>query len=148
MNNSLNPLSLRIDRPLESWRVEILRVIDAALQVSKCPYMLVGATARDLLLFHVYGGPSMRATQDVDFAIAVDSWARFATVLNGVLLNEGFRAQQRIDHRVLFTSATIKDVPVDIIPFGGIAAKDGTITWSRDMDLVMNVAGFEEALSA
>ena len=42
--------------------------------------MLVGATARDLLLFHVYGHAVIRATYDLDFAILVDSWEQFGSV--------------------------------------------------------------------
>lgn len=45
-------------------------------------------------------------------------------------------------------SETSFPTPVDIIPFGGITAADKTIAWPPDKDVVMNVAGFEEALES
>jgi predicted nucleotidyltransferase len=39
--------------------------------------LLVGATARDLLLVHVFEQPVRRATLDVDFAVALASWEQF-----------------------------------------------------------------------
>jgi predicted nucleotidyltransferase len=36
-------------------------------------------------------------------------------------------------------------IPVDLIPFRGIESADGTFAWPPDRDIVMNVAGFEEA---
>ena len=39
-------------------------------------------------------------------------------------------------------------IPVDLIPFGGVTSADGTIAWPPSRDIVMNVAGFEEALKS
>ncbi len=38
-------------------------------------------------------------------------------------------------------------VPVDLIRFPGVTSAEGTIAWPPGRDIVMNVAGFEEALS-
>ena len=56
----VNPLSIRSDRPLNPWAMEILRAIDEALQEFNCRYMLIGATARGILLFHILGRAAMR----------------------------------------------------------------------------------------
>jgi predicted nucleotidyltransferase len=37
---------------------------------------------------------------------------------------------------------------VDLIPFGGIEASPNTIAWPPDMAVMMNVAGFGDALAA
>ena len=37
---------------------------------------------------------------------------------------------------------------VDLIPFRGVASPDSTIQWPPSRDIVMNVAGFEEALGS
>jgi predicted nucleotidyltransferase len=37
---------------------------------------------------------------------------------------------------------------VDLIPFRGVKSEDGTIEWPPSRDIVMNVAGFEEALAS
>ena len=44
--------------------------------------------------------------------------------------------------------ATGFSLPVHLIPFGGIATGDGTIECPPTREIVMNVAGFEEALTS
>ncbi len=147
-NDLLNPLSLLSDRPLEPWRVEILRAMDARFSEYNRPYMLVGATVRDLLLFHVYGGPHpTRRTNDVDFAFAVDSWESFESI-RAALLASGNFSPSKVRHRLVYTSTTVQEAEVDLIPFGGIASPEAMITWPPELERAMNVAGFEEALSA
>lgn len=109
--------------------------------------MLVGATARDLLLFHVHGGPQpSRRTRDIDFAVTVDSWEAFEAVRNALLAQDNFNPS-KVQHRLLYSSLTVPEVEVDIIPFGGVASPEEMITWPPELDTAMNVAGFEEALS-
>lgn len=148
MTKSLNPLSLRSDRPLEAWRVEILAAIHTAFRELNCEYMLVGATARDLLLYHVFGGPlPSRRTRDIDFALAVDSWEAFGRIRDVLLARVQF-STTKVQHRLRYSSTSAPDVEVDVIPFGGIASAEGSIVWPPEFDTVMSVAGFEEALSA
>jgi len=40
-------------------------------------FFLAGATARDLMLVNVYGLRPGRATRDIDFGIAIESWDEF-----------------------------------------------------------------------
>ena len=44
---------------------------------AKCEYFVAGATARDLILVNVHGLRPGRATRDIDFGIAVESWEQF-----------------------------------------------------------------------
>jgi len=112
-----------------------------------CRYMLVGATARDILLFHIFGRAAMRATLDVDFAIAVKSWEKFAGVVHGILSQPKFQAS-RIEHRVFFKPSEAQErVPVDIVPFGGIASAENKIFWPGDLHMVMSVAGLDGTIS-
>jgi len=39
-------------------------------------------------------------------------------------------------------------LPIDLIPFRGVASANSTIEWPPSRDIVMNVAGFEEALAS
>jgi predicted nucleotidyltransferase len=39
-------------------------------------------------------------------------------------------------------------VPVDLIPFGPIASADGKVAWPPSRDVVLYVAGFEDALQS
>ena len=148
MSKSFNPLSLRIDRPLDLWTMQILSAVNEVFQELNCRYMLIGATARDLLLFHVFGRAAMRATRDVDFAIAVESWERFAVLVRKILDHPKFQASE-IEHRVFFRPSEAEDrVPVDIVPFGGVTSAGAKIHWPGDAHMVMSVAGFEDAIAA
>ena len=65
--------------------------------------MLVGATTRDLLLYHVYGHFITRATYDLDFANHLNSWEQFANVKQLLLGVPGFTDKGRIGN-VFITS--------------------------------------------
>ena len=54
-------------------------------------------------------------------------------------------AQQRLTYSDRVAGFSI---PVDLIPFRGVTAADGNIEWPPSGDVVMNVAGFEEALAS
>ena len=145
MSSTSSQLSVLADHPLEPWTAEVLSLLDAAFRELECPYVLVGATARDILLVHVYGLTPMRATRDVDLGVAVESWDRFTALRSG-LLDRGLAEQPGILHRLLVRSAHAQHpVPVDIIPFGGIAEPGRRVAWPPDATTVMNVAAFEEA---
>lgn len=47
MSKLLNPLSVRSDRPLDPWTLEILRTINGALQEFNCRYMLMSVAGLD-----------------------------------------------------------------------------------------------------
>jgi predicted nucleotidyltransferase len=147
MTNFLNPYTVAENRPLDPATLHILTVVDRVASELQRPYIVVGATARDLLLFHVFGIPVTRATQDIDFAIAVDTWERFQELRVALLATSHFE-KGRVEHRI-FSKATeaAKKIPVDLIPFGGVAESD-TIAWPPDRETMMTVAGFEDALGA
>jgi predicted nucleotidyltransferase len=72
--------------------------------------------------------------------IAVESWAQFELQKERLFATIEFstsRAQQR--HTFADSSEGIS-IPVDLIPFRGVASADGTITWPPSRDIVMNVA--------
>ena len=107
------------ERPVDPLTLSILELIDRFLRDAKVRYMLVGATARDLLLYHVFGHAVTRATYDLDFAILVDSWEQFATVKQLFLDIPGFTDKGRNAQRLHYqpTGALFETI-VDIIPFG------------------------------
>ena len=147
MSNISNPLRLRADRPLEPHRYATLAALDGILKRLQCPYMLVGAMARDILLYNVFGQRVLRATQDVDIAILIDSWERFNTVKSEILHSPDFLPTTTQPYRVLHkTSGSPYPTPVDILPFGGIATEAEAFRWPPpDTNLVMNVAAFADA---
>jgi predicted nucleotidyltransferase len=147
MSNISNPLQLRADRPLEPERYATLAALDGILKRLQCPYMLVGATARDILLYNVFGQRVLRATQDVDIAISIDSWERFKAVKSEILSGPDFQPSTAQPYRVLHkTNESASSTPVDILPFGEIATEAEAFRWPPpDTELVMNVAAFADA---
>jgi hypothetical protein len=59
-----NQLFINPERPVDPFTLGILELIDQLLRDAKIRYMLVGATARDLLLYHVFGHAVTRATYE------------------------------------------------------------------------------------
>lgn len=124
MNSFSNPLIVSEDRPLDPTILHILTAVDRVAAEQGCSYIIVGATARDLLLYHVFGIPAMRATQDVDFAIAIENWEKFQDLSSALLATDHF-APSRVEHRLfLKTPQGMTKTPIDLIPFGGIAEGD------------------------
>lgn len=99
--------------------------------------LIVGATARDLILHHVHGLPIIRATVDLDIAVAIASWQAFDE-LQARLIAKDARRDVRIAHRFV-----LDEWSIDVVPFGGVE-QDGAIVWPRT-DTGMSVIGFEEA---
>lgn len=114
-----------------------------------CAYFIAGATARDLILVNVHGLHPGRATRDMDFGVAVESWERFELLKERLAETRDFASDQRALQRLTWSDRTTGlSVPVDLIPFRGVASAENTIEWPPSRDIVMSVAGFEEALSS
>lgn len=107
-------------------------------------YLVVGAMARDLILFYGYDAKIERGTRDVDFGINVENWEQF-TALQNKLIEAGFEQDKVKVHK--FTRTDDEGLPweIDIVPFGGIVDENHNIAWPPKQDFVMNVMGFNEA---
>ena len=130
---------LNISGKIDSKFCEVFYSVNSVLSELKIPYIVVGATARDLVLHHGYGARIQRATDDVDFAIEVPDWKSF-NALKNKLCEQGFK-QTKAQHRLLSPTKTV----VDIVPFGDIENEDASIAWPPKGDVIMNVLGFKEA---
>jgi predicted nucleotidyltransferase len=98
-------------------------------------------------MVNALGLPPSRATRDIDFGLALESWEQFITFKADLSSCEGFRKSATKVHRLHYKHPNVElEVPVDLIPFGPIESEHGTIAWPPDKDMVMNVAGFDEAL--
>ena len=83
---SLN-LSKKIDPAILSNKyIIIFDLINQVANDLNVSYVIVGATARDLVLHYGFNTEIRRATMDIDFGIQVDSWKGFEK-LKAVLLN-------------------------------------------------------------
>jgi predicted nucleotidyltransferase len=87
------------------------------------------ATAHDLILVNVHGLRPGRATRDIDVGIAVESWAKFELLKQRLLATNDFSAS-RAQQRLIFADSNEGiSVPIDLIPFRGVASPDGTVAW-------------------
>ncbi len=109
----------------------VLREIKRQADLAGVEFMVVGATARDLLIRQVVGSTPERATADIDVAVAVSSWAE---------VDQLTRAMQPAESMHTFH---VQGTEVDIIPFGMIESDNRMIIWPDDHRL--DVFGFREA---
>jgi predicted nucleotidyltransferase len=135
MSDSSLDLAKRADL---AWLAALIRDLQAAVPAAQC--LLVGAMARDLWLSYAHGIPTGRATTDVDFAVAVESWADFDSLRKTLIASRLFR-QTAVAHGLQHAS----ERRVDFIPFGHVAGADGIIAWLPDGAVTMSVAGYDEA---
>lgn len=133
---------LDISGKIDPGAVSVLEAVTQSADTLGIAAMVIGATARDMVLHLGYGAPVARATRDVDFAIQVRSWPDFLA-LKQSLVRESF-AETRAPHRLLSPAA----IPVDIVPFGGVADAAGSIGWPPSGEVVMSVMGFDDAFHA
>lgn len=135
MTNILYNLSGKIDKKT----VAILSEIDKASGELALPFFIVGATARDILLQYVHNIHLMRATVDIDIGLYVSDWNQFQS-LKKALEGTGKFTLTRQAQRLMYED----QFPVDIIPFGGIAEEDGSISWPPEHEIEMSIVGFRE----
>jgi predicted nucleotidyltransferase len=149
MSGSSVILLIDRSRPIDPITRQVLEIVDRTLHSAEIPYMLVGATARDLLLHHVHGLRITRATYDLDFAILVGSWDHFNEAKRLLLRIPGFIDKQRPPvGRIYYTPPdTTYGTVIDVIPFGKLETAHGTIEWPPDAETVMNVAAFADVLN-
>lgn len=136
----------RPDRPVDPLLIEILRRVDVATRELSIDYFVGGALARDLILLHVFGKDTGRATRDVDLGICIDDWAKLDTLRSSLIQGGNFAEQPNVAHRLIYRPVeNAFGIPLDLLPFGGVESSDGIIAWPPGMEIVMNVAGFAEA---
>ena len=131
--------SLNISGKLDLGSVEICAAVSEACSDLAIPYVVVGATARDMVLHYGHGAKIQRATSDLDFGVQVPDWAAFEA-LKVQLIEVGFK-ETKTEHRLISPS----NIQVDIVPFGELEDRDANIQWPPNGDSEMNVLGFREA---
>jgi predicted nucleotidyltransferase len=77
----MTPVHLKT--PLPEGKQVLLTVMDRVARLTNLRYFVVGATARDILMYHLHGFPLTRASPDIDFAMAIESWTVFEALGRG-----------------------------------------------------------------
>lgn len=120
--------------------IEILYKLTTCFQRIDMSFCVIGATARDIIIKQLSGSAPFRRTRDLDIAIAIPSWDRFAEV-ETVLVDNGFKKSRHARQRFF-----LDDYEIDIVPFGTLAKADDKIYWPPEEDIAMSVKGFYEIL--
>jgi predicted nucleotidyltransferase len=144
-NTSNPPLEIRHDQ-IDPLVLAAIRQIDEIARRHETAYFLAGATAREIMLHHVFGRPPGRRTLDVDFGIAVRDWDHFTLLKTALVEQAGFQPHARMVQRITYPSHPA--VVVDLIPFGGVETAERTIAWPPQEDIVMRVTGFSDGLES
>jgi predicted nucleotidyltransferase len=85
-----------------------------------------------MLMTHVFGLDARRATHDVDFAIALESWEQFQTLKTALVASGAFAPATDKIHLLLYQPAEHSNAfPLDLIPFGGLEQEAHRIAWPR-----------------
>ena len=129
----LNPLSHKLGKTL--YRVTALA------EGRGLPVLLVGASARDILFWHVHGLEPGRATMDLDISIQSPDWKAYSS-FGETLLQNGF-ARLYEDHPEKLVDRET-DQELDLLPFGEIAEDGRTIIWPHD-NSAWSVIGLQDA---
>jgi predicted nucleotidyltransferase len=79
--------SLNISGKIESSLVDLCAIVAECATQLQIPYLVVGASARDMVLHHGYGAKVQRATTDIDFALQGPSWDAFEALRKELLAN-------------------------------------------------------------
>ena len=130
----------------QGWEglVELYADISGHTKELGVDFLVVGATARNMVLVYGYGATEERGTTDVDFGIHVASWGEFSA-LRDRLLEAGYKPDAHRIHRLSYEDKEGLPWEIDIVPFGEIAGNGHSISWPPEHDVVMNVLGFSEA---
>lgn len=142
-------LKLLPERPIDQITVSVIREVKRVVDGLGLDTFLVGATARIILLEHVHGLNVGRATRDIDFAFAVESWDQFLAIKTRLIETTKFEEVKGVAQRLKFKVEGFRhQFVVDLIPFGEIESATGKISWPPDMSIVMNVAGYQDAFAS
>src|SRR5262249_43927171 len=109
---------------------------------AKYPYVLVGATARMLMLDRYVlseGSALIRRTADIDAAIQVAGWGDFQKIKKS-LLSRSF-IESKLEHRLVY-----QGVAVDIMPYDETSGEGSDFVWPES-GMRMSMLGFKEAFA-
>ncbi|OXI34675.1 nucleotidyltransferase [Burkholderia sp. AU16741] len=141
------PLEIDARRPLEPAAVALLQAVGTACARLDAAFVVAGATARDILMWHVYGIRPMRATRDVDVAVCAVSWPFHAQLVDTLVATGRFALAPKHRQKLLFDSGSPGfRTELDLVPFGPLETPPGEIAWPPGGDFVLNVLGFQEAV--
>jgi predicted nucleotidyltransferase len=120
---------------------EVLSVFSQAAEAVNAPWLVVGATARIMLLEKVYGLPQGLATRDIDFGVQVGSWDHYRELCEAITAKDVLETERTPTKRFRSKQAMV----FDLVPYGGVENDQKQVHWPPHQDEVMTVRGFSGA---
>jgi predicted nucleotidyltransferase len=131
-------------KPLDELTERTIRRVYEAANALNLEVLLCGATARVLVLEHIFGCEPDRKTNDVDFAFAVNDWSQHDALVVQ-LTATGLWERDKPLHRLKPSSPSAGVYQLDLVPYGNIANEHGNISWPPKREFEMSMLGFAEA---
>lgn len=136
-------ISLDISKKIEPKAVAVIADLNTTMLQANVEFMIIGASARDMVFEDAFGIRTTRATMDTDFAVHLATWAKHTAISEALLASKRFtkdvKQRQRYHH--------INGHQIDVVPFGDLEDHPGMISWPPDGDFEMSTIGLKEALS-
>lgn len=129
-------MSYNLSGRIESSLIDALAEIRRVSGKLNLDFLVVGATARDLVMEYIFSVRAPRRTMDIDVAVCVANWEEYSA-LTGTLLAAGKLAKRPQKQSYDFGGTII-----DIFPFGDIAGENNMISWPPEHDTTMSTVGF------
>ncbi|NLV31986.1 MAG: hypothetical protein GXY47_12625 [Acidobacteria bacterium] len=139
----MSSISFDLSGKIDPLTVAALSAVKSVADSNDSPVFVVGASARDLILWHCYGIEPRRLTSDIDLGVLVTDWAHYRRLTDALKATGKFLPDERQRQRYRFAS-----VPIDIVPFGPIADENHRIAWPPEHEVLMSVVGFREAYAS
>ena len=131
---------LNLSKKIDSLTIRLFEDITNIAGSMGIPFFVVGATARDIILTYGYGVNIVRATSDIDFGVQVSDFDQYEKLKKELISSGLFELTNEIQ-RLKYKSSLL----IDIVPFGAIMNRDGSVYWPPDHEVKMNALGFIES---
>ncbi|MGF6241051.1 putative nucleotidyltransferase [Paraburkholderia sp. GAS38] len=95
-------LKVSVERPVEPLTIALLRDVKGACAQLGTRFVLAGATARDILMWHLHDIKAPVATRDVDVAVCAVSWEFHDMLIDLLLQTQRFRRHPKQQQKFLF----------------------------------------------
>lgn len=126
-----------LSNSLPPERLEMLVSFRRIAESQGVPFLLVGATVRQLIVNCYFGIRERRQTRDLDFAVMLPSWDSFNQLANALVTDGGFSPPDtRRPHELRYGTGNW----IDLVPFGQLSP-DNTIVWPPEHASIMNIVG-------
>jgi predicted nucleotidyltransferase len=122
---------------MPSPKLDAFAVLEETARARGLRVLLIGAMARQLVFDLLCRDSPYRLTRDIDAVVRVAGWEEF-NALAADLTAQGFTKADH--HRFRYRDGT----DVDLLPYGGVADKDGKLTWEGS-DRVLSLDGLAVA---